>query len=372
MTEEQLAEIEEKLGLKLPGKYRRLVGEFPPELRDWPLAPGETHNQPLTDFLLDPAQILEAQEAARKRLGQDLPDHSFVVGRTMGPTGEFFWLIDTRKKDPPVGRVLEGMVLGGLKNLGELLARVRKRHDEAWQVAKAREGAGSADLMTPEELLAEAWRMARPAVLLKDEGSDYAAVWKGTGVVPPPEGQWEHWISFDPRFLPRNPRGLRGVISVYLCLEDNDRFETVEAVHDPAAALPEAPDGQRLFAEPYDCPPTVEALFKFGSPRIQEWLQANGASADSHELRDFAPANREALKALEQMVAEKHPFGDRMDCAAMLGGWSAGFLWCYGCEEDTPWEILEKPLVLLTIRDSEPWLEVIEDGDALLGFSRIT
>jgi hypothetical protein len=226
--------------------------------------------------------------------------------------------------------------------------------------------------MTANELLAEARRMARPATLLKEAGAEYAAVWKGSGVAPPPAGQWEHWLSFDTRFLPHNPLGLEGVISLYLCQEDSERFAQVEVVHDPAAVLPEAPDGQRLFAEPYQCPPPVEALFKFGPPHIQQWLQAHDASADDYSARQFDPTSRQALQALEQMVDREHPFGDRMNCVAMLGGWSVGFFWCYGSEEDTPWQLLEKRLVALTIRDNEPWLEVLQDEDRLLGFSRIT
>ena len=81
------------------------------------------------------------------------------------------------------------------------LEHVRKRHQEAWEKAKRRQEAGSTASITAEELLEEARRMARPAVLLMEEGSEYAAVWKGTGVVPPPDGEWEHWISFDAGFL---------------------------------------------------------------------------------------------------------------------------------------------------------------------------
>jgi len=49
----------------------------------------------------------------------------------------------------------------------------------------------------------------------------------------------------------------------------------------------------------------------------------------------------------------------------MLGGWSLPF--------DYDWErLVRKPLFLLTIRESEPWIEVYDDGRKLLGFSRIT
>ena len=380
MTEEQLAEIEQALGLKLPPAYRRIVGSLPAALREWPPAPRSGANQSLREFLLDPAALLQVQEAGRQRLGRELPPHSFVIGHA----GQNYWLIDTRTDDPPVQLLVQELVLDGFPSLGALLKWVKQRHKEAWKEARRGQGARPTAATTPEagasmtadELLAEARRMARPATLLKEEGAEegaeYAAVWKGSGVAPPPAGQWEHWLSFDTRFLPHNPLGLEGVISLYLCLEDGERFEQVEVVHDPAAALPEAPDGQRLFAEPYQCPPPVKALFKFGPPHIQQWLQAHGASADRHSAWQFDPASRQALQALEQMVDREHPFGERMNCVAMLGGWSVGFFWCYGSGEDTPWRLLEKRLVALTFRDSEPWLEVLQDQDRFLAFSRIT
>lgn len=39
MTEEQLEEIEQKLGLNLPAAYRRIVGILPEALREWPRLP---------------------------------------------------------------------------------------------------------------------------------------------------------------------------------------------------------------------------------------------------------------------------------------------------------------------------------------------
>jgi len=56
----------------------------------------------------------------------------------------------------------------------------------------------------------------------------------------------------------------------------------------------------------------------------------------------------------------------------MLGGWSWPFLWCYGESERYPWRLVEKALIVLTLRNSEPWLEVFDDGKKFVGFSRIT
>ena len=55
MTEAEFQQIEEKLGLKLPAAYRKIMSAFPEDLADWPPSPGETENRRIEDFLLDVA-----------------------------------------------------------------------------------------------------------------------------------------------------------------------------------------------------------------------------------------------------------------------------------------------------------------------------
>ena len=56
----------------------------------------------------------------------------------------------------------------------------------------------------------------------------------------------------------------------------------------------------------------------------------------------------------------------------MLGGWSWCFTWCYGIDEEYPWHLLKKAIVVLTIAESEPWIEVFDDGTKFVPFSRVT
>jgi hypothetical protein len=365
MTEAEFRQIEERLGLKLPAAYRKVMSAFPEDLAEWPPPPGGTENRRIEDFLLDVDEIVKAQKAARRRLREPLPPGSFVFGRS----GEDFWLIDTGKKNPPVELVFDEMILDGPSSLAAHLREVRSNHKQAW--AKARSGAQAR--MTADALIAEGRRLARPAVLLVAKGSEYAAVWKGAGVAPPPKGRWEHWVSLDARFLPQNPRKVRGVLSVYLCTEDSDRFHQVAVVHDRKAKLPPKPDGRRLFARRTECPPPMEALFQFGSKPIQAWLRANGVGPnDGYDRKSFSDQDQAALKAYEAVIDAEHPFRANADCYAMLGGWSWCFLWCYGTDEGYPWGLVNKALIVLTVRDEEPWLEVFDDGKRFVTFSRIT
>jgi hypothetical protein len=325
-------------------------------------------NRRLEDFLLDVGEVVEAQKAARRRLRRSFPEHGFVFGRS----GENYWLVDASADDPKVQLVLAShrMLLNGPENLAALLEQVKSKHQDAWAKERRRKESGDAATLSPSELIGEARRMARPAVLLVEAGKEHGAVWQGTGVVPPPEGQWEHCVSLDARFLPDNPRKLRGILSVYLCVEDSERIDDVAVVHDPEATLPRESDGRPLFAKRIECVPPIGALMKFGSQRIQDWLQANSVDPiDGYDPDKFAdPA---ALTAYEKIVTAEHPFEASADCYAMLGGWSWCFKWDYGIDEEYPWGLFEKALVLLTVY-GEPYIEVYDDGSEFLTFSRIT
>ena len=56
----------------------------------------------------------------------------------------------------------------------------------------------------------------------------------------------------------------------------------------------------------------------------------------------------------------------------MLGGWSWCFTWCYGIDEKYPWHLMKKALIVLTLAESEPWIEVFDDGKKFVSFSRTT
>ncbi len=368
MTDAEFERIEKELGLKLPEAYRKIVRDLPDELLDWPPLPGESCNRRLENFLLDVDEILKVQKPARRRVRRGFPEHGFVFGRS----GENYWLIDASADNPKVYLVFTSsrMLLGGQENLAEHLERIKAKHRDAWAEARRRVEAGDRATLSPDELIDEARRLARPAVLLVEAGKDYAAVWQGTGVVPPPEGEWEHCVSLDARFLPDNPRKLRGVLSVYLCVEDSERIDDVAVVHNPEATLPRESDGRPLFAKRIECVPPIEPLMKFGCQRIQDWLQANSFDPidgyDPDRFADPAP-----LHAYEKIVTSEHPFKARTDCYAMLGGWSWCFKWEYGIDEEYPWELFERSLLLLTVH-TEPYIEVFDDGNEFVTFSRIT
>jgi hypothetical protein len=186
--------------------------------------------------------------------------------------------------------------------------------------------------MVDPELVTEAERLARPCVLLRRTGAPetLAAVWGGPGIVPAPDGEFLHWISVDCRFLPPGVGPSSGVLSVYT----DEGLDGGFVGHDPAARL-SAEDGAALYAHPARSLPPPVAL---------------GVDYDDEYFR------------LYQSTCPL--FMD--DVAAMLGGWH--FSW-----PDDDWEELrDRPLLVWTIDDSEPWVEAFGGPEGFQVFQRIT
>lgn len=361
MTDADLAKLEKELKLKLPASYRKIVRNFPAGLRDWPPRPENVRYDRRDDFLLDVPAILKANREGRKILRKKFPPKAFVYGGDA--TG--YWLIDTSHKNPPPLLIHDDYLIGGFQDLDEHFAAIVQGHKEALANVKKRAKAGPKATLSPEDLIAEGRKLTRPAVALYDKGSKYAAVWRGTGVASPGPGEWRHWISIDTKFLPDNPRKLKGVVSLYDWFADDDRMGELKVVHDARATLPKMTDGTKLYAKNFDCLPDVDAVFRFGSKKIEDWLKA--VSWNPNTGYEQSPV-KEYLK----LVHSVHPFMTHDGAYAMLGGWSWCFTWCYGIDEEYPWDVFQKPLVVLTLAESEPWLEVFDAGKKFVTFSRIT
>jgi hypothetical protein len=361
MTENELRIIERDLQLTLPEAYRQLILAFPEELRDWPPRGPDDPYDRRDDFYLDAAQIIAANEKARKRFRKRLPAAAFVFGGDNKDS----WFIECGGPNPPVQLINKDYLLGGSESLQEHLAAVRQSHQEVWKKAGKRAKGGTTAPLTADELIAAGRELARPAVALYDKGKQYAAVWRGAGVVAPGPGEWRHWISLDANLLPDNPRKLGGVISVYDWVGDSDRFGEVKVVHDGAATLPRKTEGKKLYAKEFECPPHVEAVLQFGSKKVKDWLKA--INWDGHTDYEMRPV-KEYLK----LLGGQHPFSSNDGAYAMLGGWSWCFNWCYSIDEKYPWHLHKKALIVLTVAESEPWIEVFDDGKKFVAFSRIT
>src|SRR5262249_11452067 len=228
----------------------------------------------------------------------------------------------------------------------------------------------------------EGQNLGRPCSFLRDTGpkGDLAAAWGGPGIVlPPKKGTYRHWISVDCRFYKEflhhygakigPPAGIldgyteddRGRVAGFVSVYRDDAGGGV-AAQDRRARL-SVEDATPLYAHGGRSIPPIDAVFRLGSPAVQAWLKANKWKPEwgySDNLKDKKPAQyyvRSYQELCPLYSGSAH---------AVLGGWH--FPW-----PDGDWaELVERPLLLWTFEDSEPWVEVWGDGKRFEVKQRIT
>jgi hypothetical protein len=187
--------------------------------------------------------------------------------------------------------------------------------------------------MADPDIAATAQRLARPSVLLKRSPAvgDPAGIWGGAGIVPAPSGPFRHWLSVDCRFLPTGLGPSGGILSVYTNQED---CASGFVGYDPTAELA-GTVGHTLFAHPTMSLPPPDALAAEGDDAYVRLWQASCPLYTGKAV-------------------------------AVLGGWH--FPW-----PDGDWEELrEQHLLVWTLEDSEPWVEVWAEPIGFRVMQRIT
>lgn len=216
--------------------------------------------------------------------------------------------------------------------------------------------------MTEAELIAEGERLAKPGVLLRDEGAPeaLAAVWGGPGPLPKPSGEYRHWLTFNCRFLPAGLEPAVGCVGVYTT--ERDSCDGL-AIHDSTREVTRNVAGRPLYAQSA-CPlPPIDALFRFGGPSVQRWLRECQWEPEEPYNENFR--DRAIVDKYERRYQSEYPLYTEV-AVAVLGGWH--FPW-----PDGDWaDLLADSLLAWTIEDSEPWVEVWRTGNSFRVLERIT
>jgi hypothetical protein len=230
----------------------------------------------------------------------------------------------------------------------------------------------------PDDLPEPVQRLVRPRLALRTGSrgvtDPVVGVWGGSGVVPlpaelrpnvnpkyanEPENRIRHWISVDCRWLERNGFGVRGWFSVYAAPWD------LVVVNDPTRTVPDGVvDGLPLFGQEEVSLPEDDVL-------------SSHLSADEIRALEEADYAKEYFK----LAGRGCPLV-RRDLVAVLGGWHMS--WADGPPDLPRLRALNERinraggadrrpqgeafrcepyrLLVWTLRDAEPWIEVWGDG----------
>src|SRR6185436_5587440 len=109
--------------------------------------------------------------------------------------------------------------------------------------------------------------------------------------------------------------------------------------------------------------PPIDAVFRFGSAAVHEWLRSIGWDPE-WEYNDNFP-DRDVVDAYIRTYMDQLPFYSG-GTHAVLGGWH--FPW-----PDGDWsELLNSQLLVWTFEGGEPWLECWASEGRLRAIERIT
>ncbi|HXC36600.1 MAG TPA: hypothetical protein VNV43_12045 [Candidatus Acidoferrales bacterium] len=148
-------------------------------------------------------------------------------------------------------------------------------------------------------------------------------------------------MTVDARFVPGLVPPMTGFISVFTKSLEEGRVEI-------SRSWP-GRKGTKLYGHPASILPPLDAVFARGSQAVNEWLQANNWERGWRYNRNFK--DKATVKAYGEIFFKEYPLYFKSDIYAMLGGWH------FPGQDDDWAELVDEQLMVLTFRDSEPWVE---------------
>ena len=209
--------------------------------------------------------------------------------------------------------------------------------------------------MTFAELVAEAQRLARRClhlVAVSTHDAPPVAVWGGAGP-PASRNSGRHWLTVSSaRLSPVDGQRLPGGSLTVRVSARGGRATVETASDDILPALLGDGSATPLVARDEISLPPLDAVFRFGSPRVRAWLESLGWIENDvpYPYTDAFPQS-EPTAEYERYWQQRHPFYTG-GVHAIVGGWHMPW-------PDGDWsERLADRLLLWTLADAEPWVEL--------------
>jgi hypothetical protein len=198
--------------------------------------------------------------------------------------------------------------------------------------------------MTTDQLIAEGRKLQKPCFFLRPEpAGEVAAIWHERDEDELESTGFHCWLTVEARFIPDLPSSVKGFVSIF---SDEDDCESGKV--EVSVAKPKR-DGIKLYAHAASVIPPLDVVIARGSDAVGEWLRANDWQRDWRYNDNFK--DKEKAKAYQNVWFSEYPMYFDSDIYAMLGGW-------HWPGQDGDWyDLIDEQLMVLTIRDSEPWVE---------------
>ena len=198
--------------------------------------------------------------------------------------------------------------------------------------------------MTPEQLIAEGRKLQRPCTFLRPQGTGpVAAVWHERDDDEIESMGQRCWLTVDSQHIPGLPLSIHGYVSIFTD-EEKRQGGRVEV----ASSWPDR-RGAPLYAHRASVLPPIDAVFARGSDIIGDWIRSNGWKRTDRYNDNFKDAA--IVSEYERIWMSEFPLYSESDVYAVLGGW-------HWPGEDNDWhDLIDEQLLVLTVRDSEPWVE---------------
>lgn len=205
--------------------------------------------------------------------------------------------------------------------------------------------------MTAEQLIAEGRAIQRKCNLLKPTGvGEPVAMWFEPDSDDESITQWHRWMTVRANALPDSKAPDTVFFSLYTSGLDKGLIDFVDG-WPPRNGTP-------LYAHPASVLPPLDAVFALGSEEVGKWLAAHDWARSEQYNSNFGDA--EIVAPYEQLWFAEHPIlNNDPEVYAFTGGWHLP-------GQDSDWhELITAKLILTTVRDSEPWVEVFQlpDGE---------
>ena len=198
--------------------------------------------------------------------------------------------------------------------------------------------------MNPDQLLFEGRRLARPGALLRPVGDGpVTGVWYERDDEQVETTGYRWWITVDAQRIPGLSPIVNGFISV---LSDERRCQGGKVL--VSRTWPDRP-GTKLYSHAVSVLPPIEGVFAKGSDEVGAWLLANDWPRDERYNDNFP--DRVTGQAYETRWFGEYPLYQSGDAYAILGGWH------FPNADDDWYDLMDEQLMVLTLRDSEPWIE---------------